>query len=153
MNRFHCITRPIACVLLLGCAGISLAAQPAAAPAPDQANEAATLPDWEQLTPEQRETVIGSIRDRWNGNPDNRTRLFKQAQRWRQLTPEQRSNALRGARKWQGMNPQQREQARAAFQRMQAMPPEQRKALRQQLKGMTPEQRRAWLQQNGPGKP
>lgn len=152
MNVSLFLARSVLAVVLLGSAHAGIAAPPA--PEPGSDSEAAALPDWEQLTPAQREAVITTVRDRWNDSPDNRARMLQHAQRWQRMSPEQRSNAMRGVKKWQGMDPQQREQARAAFQRMRALPPEQRRALRQQLKAMTPEQRKAWArEQQGERRP
>lgn len=126
---------------------LALVAGPAMA---QTARQAGSLPAWEQLSPAQRELLIGPIRERWNANPDARTRLFKHAQRWRQLTPEQRANAHHGLVRWEKMDPQQRQTMRALFQKMRDLPPEQRRALRARWREMTPEQRRAWVAENSP---
>ncbi|WP_462115810.1 DUF3106 domain-containing protein, partial [Lysobacter xanthus] len=70
-----------------------------------QAKSTATLPDWEHLTPAQREQLVAPLRDRWNANPDARTRMLGHAQRWSRMTPEQRGQARRGMERWQGMSP------------------------------------------------
>ena len=115
-----------------------------------KAQQAASLPVWEQLSPAQRELLIGPIRERWNANPDARTRLFEHAQRWRQLTPEQRTNAHHGLGRWEKMDPQQRQTMRALFQKMRDLPSDQRRALRERWRAMTPEQRHAWVAENSP---
>ena len=108
------------------------------------------MPAWEQLTPAQRDLLVAPIRERWNGNPDERTRLFQRAQRWQQMTPEQRGRAHHGMRRWEHMDTQKRNEMRALFQKMRTMTPEQRRALRDQWHAMTPGQRKAWMQANPP---
>lgn len=139
MTRFR-PTRLCPVLLLL-----ALVAGPAMA---QTARQAASLPAWEQLSPAQRELLIGPIRERWNANPDARTRLFEHAQRWRQLTPEQRTNAHHGLGRWEKMDPQQRQTMRVLFQKMRDLPPDQRRALRERWRAMTPEQRHAWVGEN-----
>jgi hypothetical protein len=144
MNRF----RLIVIAVLLACAWPAFAAPPATA-----ADDKPAMPAWEQLTPAQRELLLAPVRERWNGNPGERGRMYEHAQRWRTMTPEQRQRAHRGMRRWSHMNPEQRDEARALFERSRSMTPQQRKALREQFKAMTPQQRKAWLEQNPPAKP
>lgn len=110
----------------------------------------APLPEWEKLTPQQREALIAPVRDRWNREPDERQRMMERAQRWQALTPEQRAQARHGMKRFEGMNPEQRRQARALYGRMKTLTPEQRAELREQWKKMTPEQREAWMRDNAP---
>jgi len=126
---------------------LALIAGPALA---QTARQAASLPAWEQLSPAQRELLIGPIRERWNTNPGARAHLFQHAQRWRQLTPEQRASAHHGLGRWEQMDPQQRQTMRALFEKMRDLPPEQRRGLRERWRAMTPEQRRAWVGENSP---
>jgi hypothetical protein len=133
MNRI----RPFLLVLALA-AGPALASPPVPTP----------LPAWDQLSPAQRDLVIAPLRDRWNSDPQMRTRLFQHAQRWQQLTPAQRTRMRHGLGKWEHMDPQQRETMRALFHRMRSLTPEQRSALREQWRKMTPQQRRDWVEAN-----
>ena len=135
MNR----SRPVVFAFVLALAAGSARAAP---PAP------ATLPAWDQLSPAQRDLVIAPLRDRWNADPQARTRLFQHAQRWQQLTPEQRARMRHGMGKWEHMDPQQREAMRALFHKMRDLTPEQRTALREQWRKMTPQQRREWVEAN-----
>jgi hypothetical protein len=115
------------------------------------AQSAATpLPEWDKLTPQQREILIAPMRDRWNSDADSRAHMYEHAQRWKSMTPEQRQQARRGMRRFEGMDPHQRQEARAIFLQMEKMTPEQRKQLQEKLKAMTTEQRRAWMEQNRP---
>ena len=118
-----------------------------------QSTPAQSLPEWEKLTPQQREALIAPVRERWNSDPDDRPRMLEHAQRWKSMTPEQRRQARKGMRRFEGMNPHQREEARVLFLRMKDLPPEQRKKLRDEWKNMTPEQRRVWIQKNAPRDP
>lgn len=115
-----------------------------------QSAPAQSLPDWDKLTPQQREALIAPVRERWNSDPDDRPRLLEHAQRWKSMTPEQRQQARKGMRRFEGMTPRQREEARVLFIRMKDLPPEQRRKLREDWKKMTPEQRRVWIQKNAP---
>lgn len=128
--------------------GMLLAGPVLAQPAPD-----ATLPDWEQLTPAQRETLIAPMRDRWNNEPETRARMFSHAERWQSMTPEQRKRAEQGRRRFEHMSSDQRDQARVLYVHMVKMSPEDRQKLREDWKNMTPEQRKAWLEENRPARP
>jgi hypothetical protein len=111
--------------------------------------QSAPLPEWDKLTPEQREALIAPLRDRWNGSaPPQRERMLQHGQRWQSMTPEQREMARRGRHRFENMSPAQREQARALFAQMRTMTPEQREALRERWGKMTPEQRQEWLKAN-----
>lgn len=114
--------------------------------------QAAVLPEWDKLTPQQREMLIAPLRERWNGAPEQRARMFEHARRWQQMTPEQRAQARKGMRRFVHMKPEQREHARALYARMRDMPPEERQQLAEQWKAMTPEQRDRWVQDNPPPK-
>lgn len=117
-------------IMSLVLAAPALAQQTAPAPAPTS-----SYPEWNKLTPEQRQTLMEPIRSRWNDNPDMREEMFKRAQHWQRMTPEQREAAHRGMRRWESLTP------------------EQRKAMHEQWKAMSPEQRKAWLEANGPKLP
>lgn len=108
------------------------------------------LPEWDKLTPQQREALVAPVRERWNADPGERPRMLEHAQRWKSMTPEQRKQARKGMRRFEDMNPRQREEARVLFSRMKELPPEQRRKLREDWKNMTPEQRHAWIQKNAP---
>jgi len=122
----------------------------AASPVGAATTTRAAMPAWEQLTPAQRDLLVAPIRERWNGSPGERTRMYQHAQRWQQMTPEQRGRAHHGMHRWEHMDPQKREEMRALFQKMRAMTPEQRHALRDQWHAMTPGQRKAWVDANPP---
>ena len=107
-----------------------------------------TLPAWEQLSAETRDTLTAPTRDRWNQDPEARGRMLERAQRWGALTPEQRGHARHGMERWQQMSPAQRVEARALYGRMRGMDPDARKALREQWRTMTAEQRKTWVDAN-----
>lgn len=111
----------------------------------------APLPDWDQLTVQQREALVAPVRARWNSEPEKRARMLRHAERWQQMTPEERERAHHGMKRWRDMSPERREEARALYQRMRGMPAEERKALRERWEDMSPEQRREWLEQNPAG--
>lgn len=133
---------PVLRTLVLGLVLASGHAMAQSAPAP--------LPEWDKLTPQQREALIAPLRDRWNREADERGRMMERAQRWQAMTPEQRAQARHGMRRFEDMNPDQRREARALYGHMKALTPEQRDALREQWKKMTPAQREAWMRDNAP---
>lgn len=97
-----------------------------AAHAQDQGNTTppadATLSSWEQLSPTQRDELIGPLRERWNSQPEARARMLGNARRWQQLNPDQRLRAQRGLERLEQMTPEQRQQAREAYQRQRQSP-------------------------------
>jgi len=132
----------LAAVLLFG-GGTAIAGEPAATPQ-------ATLPDWEHLTPAQRELLLAPLRERWNANPAERARMLRHAQHWQSMDPAQRRRAHRGMHRWEKMDPEHRREMRALFSKMRTLTPPQRDALRKQWRGMTREQRRRWVEANPP---
>ncbi|WP_315388626.1 DUF3106 domain-containing protein [uncultured Stenotrophomonas sp.] len=111
--------------------------------------QTSALPEWDKLTPQQREALVAPVRDRWNNAaPPQRERMLQHGQRWQDMTPEQRELARRGRHRFENMSPEQREQARALFAQMRQMTPAQRDALRARWEKMTPEQRQDWLKAN-----
>ena len=147
------------CLATLAFAGVAQAAQPArdarAQPSADgrmngrmngRAN-APAMPDWDHLTPAQRDTLVSVLRNRWNEHPQQRARMLQHAEQWRTMTPDQRREAQRGMKRFQQMPPEERKRARQLFEQSQQMAPEERAALREKLKAMTPEQRREWFRQ------
>ena len=135
---------PRTCLLAL-----LLALAPLAASA--QANAAADLPAWDQLTTEQRELLLAPVRERWNrSEPDRRAHMLEHARRWHAMTPEQREHARHGMKRWRDLPPEKREQARALFEHTRAMPEAERRALIQRWKAMTPEQRKSWVEAHPP---
>ena len=109
------------------------------------------LPDWDQLTPAQREALIAPVRERWNNTtPERRQDLYDRARSWQRMSPEQHDQASRGMHRFENMSPQQQREARALFARMRDMDKAQREQLREQWRKMTPEQRRQWVEANPP---
>lgn len=133
----------LVCAALLALSGMAFAQTPTAAPPSTQ--RAAQAPEWERLTPAQRDAVMAVVRERWNANPGQRTQMLQHAERWQRMTPEQRLRAKAGQRRWEGMSPEQRKHARTKFEQRRNLPPEQRASLREQLKAMPKEQRREWM--------
>ncbi len=115
---------------------------------PAMAQSGQQLPQWDQLTADQRETLMSTVRDRWNDAPEHRERMLRHAERWQQMTPAERRSAHHGMKRWRDMSPERREEARALYHRMREMPDAEREALRKRWKEMSPEQRRAWLEAN-----
>lgn len=152
MNRTTLLARLLCALLAAGALSPAFAGPPGRDPSQDPGRAPAREqgpppPQWEQLTPAQREMVIAVLRDRWNDNPQERTRMLKHAERWKAMTPEQRRQAHQGMHRWADMKPQERQRMRALYEASKRMSPEDREALRRKLQSMTPEQRRDWLRQ------
>lgn len=145
MNRFATRLALLFALLALGATALPALAEPPARPAREASGP--PLPEWDQLTPAQRDAMIAVLRDRWNANPRGRGEMLRHAERWGQMTPEQRRGARHGRQRLEQMSPEDRARARAAYARMRAMSPEERRALREKLRAMTPEERAAWLRQ------
>ena len=111
-----------------------------------QAQPAATLPDWDKLSPAQRDALIAPLRERWNSNPGERARMLERAQRWKAMPEEKRDRARHGMQRWEHMSPEKRDEARALFHAMRGMETERRKAVLAAWRQMTPQQRADWLQ-------
>lgn len=162
MNRSNRLFT-LLCAALFASAGMACAQT--RAPAAPSAQSTQQAPEWERLTPTQRDAVLAVVRERWNANPRQRAQMLQHAERWQRMTPEQRQRAKAGQQRWQQMTPEQRQQARAKFQQGRGLdrgqdrgqgrrqnqeqgrrlPPEQRDALRERLKAMPQEQRREWI--------
>lgn len=150
MNRITLLARLLCTLLVAGAVSPAFAGPPDRGPGPGQAparEQGPPPPQWEQLTPAQREMVIAVLRDRWNDNPQERARMLKHAERWKAMTPEQRRSAKHGMDRWAGMKPEERQRMRALYDHARQLSPEERAALREKLKTMTPEQRRAWMRE------
>lgn len=152
MNRTTLFARLLCALLAAGALSSALAAPPGGGPGPAHGQrppkeQGPLPPQWEQLSPAQREMVVAVLRDRWNDNPHERARMLKHAERWKAMTPEQRRQARQGMDRWAGMKPEERQRMRALYDESKQMSPQQRDALRQKLQSMTPEQRREWLRQ------
>lgn len=123
---------------------LALALWPALAFA--QATPGATsYPEWDQLTPAQREALVTPLRMRWNSNPGERVRMLERAQRWKAMPREQRDRARHGMQRWEGMSPEQRQHAQALFHAMRGMEEGDRKAFLAKWRAMSPQQRNEWV--------
>ena len=129
----------IRCLFLLATLAPLLAIAQTTTPA------AAALPEWDQLSPAQREALVAPLRERWNREPAERARMLKRAERWQSMPASQRERARHGMQRWEGMPPEQRAQARALFHTMRGLDEVQRNAFLAQWRQMTPQQRIGWV--------
>ncbi len=116
-----------------------------ALPQPGIAQGPGTMPTWDALNQQQRDSLVAPLRDRWDANPEQRPEMLQRAERWQQMTPEQRRQGRKGMQRWKDMSPEARDQMRALHGTLRALPDAERAALRERWKAMTPEQRRAWV--------
>lgn len=129
---------------MLRTAILALALWPAFAFA--QAQPTATqYPEWDQLSPAQRDALIAPLRERWNSNPGERTRMVERAQRWKTMPHDQRDRARHGMQRWEHMSPEQRTEARGLFHAMRGMDKEQRKVFLADWRKKTAQQKAEWL--------
>ena len=135
MNRMNRLIHPAILVLALLPALAFAQAQPTAT----------SYPEWDRLTPAQREALIAPLRERWNANPDERARMIERAERWKAMPLDQRDRARHGMKRWEGMSPEKRVEARALFHAMRGMDATQRKTFLADWKQKTPQQRQDWL--------
>lgn len=105
----------------------------------------AHYPEWDQLTPAQRDALVAPLRERWNRNPDERARMVERAQRWQSMPRDQRERAGHGMQRWEHMTPEQRGEARALFHALRGLDKEQRKAFMAQWRQKTPQQKTDWV--------
>jgi len=105
------------------------------------------LPDWEQLTPEQRQHLTAPTRDRWNGaTPEQRARMLSRAERWQQMEPQQRERISGAIDRWQHLPPLRHHELRTLFHHLGTLPEAERAGFMLRWHAMTPEQRREWTQ-------
>lgn len=103
------------------------------------------LPEWNQLTSAQRDVLIAPLRDRWNSSPDERTRLYERARRWKAMPTDTRQRAHHGMQRWEKMSPEQRQHAQVLFHAMRDMDKAEREAFLAKWHAMTPQQRSEWV--------
>ena len=118
---------------------------PLLAMAQTAAPKANALPEWDKLSPAQREELIAPLRERWNREAGERPRMMERAQRWQSMPAGQRDRARHGMHRWEGMPPEKRAQARALFHAMRGMDEAQRTSFMAQWRQMTPQQRSEWV--------
>lgn len=124
---------------------LTLALLPLLASAQPAASD--SLPEWDQLSAQQRELLLAPVRERWNNStPDKRRHMLEHARRWQSMSPEQRDHADHGMRRWRDMPPEKRRQARALFEHIRPLPEAERKIMLERWKAMTPAEREAWTQ-------
>lgn len=128
--------RSILFALLLSPALAFAQSQPAATP---------QYPEWDRLTPTQRDALIAPLRERWNANPDERARMVERANRWKTMPRDQRDRARHGAERWERMTPEQRSEARALFHFTHGMDKDARSAFFAQWRQKTSQQKADWL--------
>ena len=102
-------------------------------------------PEWDQLTPAQRDALVAPLRERWNSNPGERARMVERAQRWKAMPRDQRDRAGHGMQRWEHMSPEKRTEARALFHAMRGMDKDQRKGFLADWRQKTPQQKAEWV--------
>jgi len=114
-----------------------------------QTPPAPTLPDWAELSHEQREQLTAPTRDRWNSaTPEQRTRMLARAERWQQMEPGQRARISGTIDRWQHLPPMRHQELRALFHHLNTLPETERSEFMRRWLTMTPEQRQEWIQAN-----
>ena len=124
---------------------ILLLLAPMFASAQDQPASATPLPEWNQLTSAQRDELTAPLRDRWNSSPDERSRMYERARRWKAMPTDTRQRAHHGMQRWEKMSPEQRQHAQALFHAMRRMNDDERKDFLAKWHAMDPQQRSEWI--------
>lgn len=112
--------------------------------------EEPTLPEWDQLTREQRLILITPVRDQWNLNPRDRARMLRHAERWQSMTAEQREQAEEGRRRFEQLTPEQRTRARALYRITRNWSEDERQRFHEKWKRLSDEQQDEWLRRHSP---
>jgi len=103
------------------------------------------LPEWEQLSAEQREHLIAPLRDRWNSAPpEQRARMLSRAEHWQQMEPDQRQRISGAIGHLQELPPIRHHELRALFHYLRTLPESERAGFMLHWHNMPPEQRREW---------
>lgn len=105
----------------------------------------APMPEWDQLTSAQRNDLIAPLRDRWNNSPEERTRMYTRAMRWKAMPVDARERAHDGMQRWEKMSPEKRQQAQALFHSMRQMDAGERKSFLAKWHAMNSQQRNEWI--------
>ncbi len=108
------------------------------------------MPEWDQLTREQRLILIAPVRDQWNLNPKERARLFRHAERWQSMTQEEREQAEEGRRRFEQLTPEQRQRARALYRITRNWTEEERQRFNEKWQRLRAEQQDEWLRRHTP---
>lgn len=105
-------------VVLLGCAVIAGAAQPAKKD-----------PSWSELTPEQQQ-ILAPLAGEWNKlEPARKKKWLGIAKRYPKMTPTGQKRAQTRMKKWVELSPEQRREAREKYRSLNKLPPEQQQDL------------------------
>jgi hypothetical protein len=107
---------------------------------------AGDLPDWQQLSPVQRD-VLAPLGGDWNHLDDERRRKWLElAERFPSMTPAEQARMRARMSYWSSLTPEERVEARERYKRLQSMPPEKREALARQweaYEGLSREERKS----------
>ena len=149
--RFPILTSAVLALSLLtvspltaqGRRGMGMGRRPPARPERAQKGPRTPVDEFLRMPPEEQRKALDRL------PPDQRERLQKRLDAFKQLPPEQRSNLGEQYRRLSELPPERQEVVRSAFKRFGNQPPERQQAMRQelrQLSGLSPEERQARLQ-------
>ena len=148
------LLRLLLAACLAGAAAPSLAHGRDGDPAQRSQPPGVTVPDWDQLSPDQQQG-LARLREQWDQLPASRRALalerLERRQRWEAMSPEQREHIRRGARIYRNLSPEQREKLKVSMRTLRSLPEPERRQLFARWRELDPKQRRAWLEAGGPG--
>jgi len=114
-----------------------------------QAQQPPPLPDWAQLSAEQREQLTAPTRDRWDSaTPEQRARMLARAERWQQMGADERARINGAIGRWQNLPPGRQHELRALFHHLRSLGEAEREAFLTRWKTMSAEQRQGWAEAN-----
>lgn len=108
------------------------------------------LPEWDQLSREQRSILITPVRDQWNLNPKERARILKHAERWKSMSADEREQAEQGRRRFEQLTPEQRQRARSLYHITKHWTEEERQRFNEKWKRLSDEQQDEWIRRHSP---
>lgn len=123
---------------LLGVASVFAQANPPVVPV---ATPAISMPNWEGLTPQQRES-LKPLASKWNSLPDARKRKWLAvAQNYERMAQPERDKLHARMAEWAALKPKEREQARLNFAETKKISPSERAATWEAYQALSAEEK------------
>lgn len=87
-------------------------------------------PNWQQLTPQQKQ-LFAELAMQWDKQPDRlRNNLIKVANKYPKMKPDEQARVRRRITHWASLTPEQRQAARERYKQIKKQPPEKQKEVK-----------------------
>ncbi len=87
-------------------------------------------PNWQQLTPQQKQ-LFAELATQWDQQPDRlRNNLIKVANKYPKMKPDEQARVRRRITHWASLTPEQRQAARERYKQIKKQPPEKQKEVK-----------------------